>query len=304
MSEQERIHALLKSGKISEQEASLLLEALSDVEEVEHSVAHVEHDADSFMPSPPSAAKPVNPKPAKPAPAVNEPAQDAANTSHHPDIPWVIVSLLAGDVNIEMDPAIKAPEVDGKVTLTKQGNNYLIGQKKEKIKDTKAEAENRDDFDKFIDGIGNFISDVVGGIRGDITIRVPASFGVDLNLKAGDLSIHGVTYVKGSVLSGDVDLDDIKGIDLNVGAGDLDAHLHLTNGQHRIKVAVGDVDIILHPDSDVAVSASVSIGDIDTNETSFKSSKRMMGGSVNGQIGNANASLDIQLSTGDLDINI
>jgi hypothetical protein len=137
---------------------------------------------------------------------------------------------------------------------------------------------------------------------GDLDVRVPEGYGVEIYQKAGDLNIKNVPYVMGHVLAGDVDLVNVAGIDLEMSAGDLDASLCLSEGEHRINMLAGDVDIELLKGSHCRVHGDVSIGDVDI-DVPYERHQRFLGYSFDTVVGNAaQAQLEIKLKTGDLDI--
>lgn len=300
MSDQERIHQLEREGKITPEEAERLLAALGELSEAEEEMAAL--DARLEPEAAPSAAP-------APSPAAGAEAE-AAEARHDvlPEAPsapeglrWVRVSVLAGDIDIRVDPELREPQVEsahGNVSVSREGDGFLIAAAK---REAAERAPRREGVDGFLDGISDFVGGLLGRIGGDLDIRVPQGFGVVIDSKSGDVDIEGVPFVKAKLLAGDLDLRNVGGVDLSMSAGDVDATLLLTRGEHRIKVSAGDVDVKLLPGSSVTVSGSVSMGDVEAGSP-LQAGRTGMGGRLSGQLGAGAAKLELSLSAGDLEV--
>ncbi len=134
----------------------------------------------------------------------------------------------------------------------------------------------------------------------DARVRVPRAWGVDLDVKAGDLEVRDVPFVRGRVLAGDIELRGARGIDLTCLAGDVSIAIAPVEGRHRLVVRAGDVDVRLLPGSDVAVDGRVSVGD--ASARGLERERRGLGAVVHGRIGSGRAQLSIEIGAGDLDV--
>ncbi|MGK0617443.1 hypothetical protein [Meiothermus cerbereus] len=99
MTEQERIQALLQAGKITQQEADLLLSALDEGE------AAVEE-----------ARKTMGEQYAAPAAADGQPE----------GLRWVRVRLMAGQLEARLDPGLKRPVVEGSAEVRPLGEDLEV----------------------------------------------------------------------------------------------------------------------------------------------------------------------------------
>lgn len=302
MSDQERIHHLEREGKITPAEAERLLAALGELSAVEEEMAALDarlepEVAPSAAPAPSPAAGPE----AEAAEAQRSEVPSAEVPSAPEGLRWVRVSVLAGDLDIRVDPELREPQVEsdhGNVSVSREGDGFLItAARREKAE----KAPRREGVDGLLEGISDFVGGILGRIGGDLDIRVPQGFGVVIDGKSGDVDIDGVPFVKAHLLAGDLDLRNVGGVDLSMSAGDVDASLLLTGGQHRIKVSAGDVDVRLLPGSSVAVSGRVSMGDVDA-QAPLQAGRTGMGGRLSGQLGAGAAKLELSLSAGDLGV--
>jgi hypothetical protein len=272
MSDQDRILAMLEGGKITAEEAKKLLNALHDLEGISpENVVTVE----------------AQPRPVQ----SDESAADERAAPIPPQVtegqwPWVVVDTFVGDLVIKADAAISEPVVDNHddVTFVQEGENYRLNFPS--------------DFGELQGFLDNFISRVR---RANLTIRVPENYGVDLHLKAGDVTLLNVPYLKGVVMAGDVEASNLRAIDFTMRAGDFDASLLLTDGVHAVTSSAGDLSITLLPGSSVTIDGDVNIGDA-SYPKSFSRKKRMVGQAFHGQIGDGEARLNINLSAGDISV--
>ena len=305
MTDQERVLALIEEGKITQEEGDRLLSALGDIEAVEHETENLESSVRDQASSP--ADEPIpeknesNPTSAYRAAAQqvrNKVAQEVKRSVSNKavtevevpsDLNWVRVNLLAGDIDIHVDRGLAEPVVNGKAEVVKDGHDFII----------KAGARNGDDTSS--EGFGGFVARLVNKF-GDLDIRIPEGYGVDISSKAGDVEVRDVPYLKGSLLAGDIDAHNIGGVALSLSAGDVDISLRPTRGEHRISATAGDVDIKLLEGSSVQIEGAVTMGDFQAKGFAVKTKESMTGGSFSGCVGEGAATLNIQLSAGDLDV--
>jgi hypothetical protein len=295
----DRVIAMLEEGKISREEADQLLEALGDVSEVETTLKAVDEEVRD------TAAR-ANSEPAEIGQPENVRFREAdvvtksSSKSELKELNWVRVEMLAGDLDIKVDASLSEPKItNGKASFEKNANIYTIRRSKAK---TNNSGDPLKDF-------GNMVAGFISGLHGDLEISIPEGFGVEVNSKAGDVDIEGAAFLKANLLAGDLDAQNIGGVDLHMAAGDVDLSLKLLEGNHTIKLAAGDIDVRILPGSSVTVEGSVSMGDFklrapESIEPSLEINKTMMGGDFKAILGGGAAHLDIDLSTGDIEVNI
>ncbi len=266
--------------------------------------------------TPPSAAvPPVPPTPAPNAPTTAVPAEPAAPSATDgargagqqargraakTDDPadgasapagtrWVRVDVVAGDLDVHVDPGLSEPKVtsdSGEATLeaTDYGYRVALGGK----------------------GDGSFLRNLEGplagllagrGRPGDVKLTLPAGFGIDLVMTTGDVDLHGVPYLRGSLSAGDLDAYGLEGIDLSSLAGDVSVSLRASSGRHRILNTAGELKVVLLPGSDVTVKGDVSIGEVKAGPE-FTTGRRLMSGTVTGTLGTGIARLDLKVTAG------
>ena len=287
--DQERIQALVAQGKITQEEATRLLSVLknSEIEETGEAEREAEREAARESPR---------------AEVVRE-ARDVARAQKKDDLPqglrWVRASMLTGDLNICVDPALSEPEVDGEAAqfeVKRDGDDFVIRPLKRK----KDKVPRREGLDGLVDGVSEF----VGGLferMGDLKVRIPAGFGVVVDSKAGDVRVSGAPFVKARLLAGDLNVQDVGGVDLGLSAGDVNASVRLTKGEHRVKLSAGDLNITLLEGSSVRVTGGISMGDADA-DAPLSVRRTGMGSSLTGQVGGGEASLEVSVSAGDLEV--
>lgn len=256
MNERQRVEALLGEGKISEEEASLLLEALDEAETAE---AMADEEALGAAP-PPQGASPAAPPPPSASPPPPQPPGPSRGAQ--PPLRWLRIGMMAKNLEVRREEGLAEPRVEG-ADLGRQGEDWAV------------QAQ----------GIESLLSG-----RNSLKIAVPPDCGVDLSAKAGNIEISGVAFVRGRVVAGNVELEEVEGLDLELKAGNLDATLRLVEGEHRVQVSMGNADIALLRGSSVKLSSKVSMGAIDID------------GPI--KMGEGRASLDLLVKMGNLDIKV
>lgn len=284
MSDRDRILSMLKEGKLTEQEAATLLDALGELETTEESLSSLSSSEASGT-----------------ATAAQD--QDSSNDQRFKfsDLPFVYIDVLAGDLDVRVDPNIHEPVIDkGEADMHSEGQHFVI-----KAVKRQEPAASGDGLDAVLQNIGTWVSRAMRN-KLDLDIRIPEGYGLMIDSKAGDVDVRDVPFFKASLLAGDVDAHNIGGVDLSLSAGDVDVSLQVSSGKHRIKATAGDVDVVLIQPSDVQVEAAVSVGDLDIKlpKGSYQRDKQLMGGSASFQLGEGNATLELYLTTGDLEVKI
>jgi len=197
------------------------------------------------------------------------------------------VVLAAGDLDVRVDPDLDAPDVRGDteaVTLEPTEDGYRL------------RSDPHDAGSSWVDGFLHRMR------SNDLRVRVPAGFGVDLRLTAGDIDLHDVPYLRGRVTAGDIDARGLKGIDFRTSAGDLSLRLDPDPGEHWLEATAGDVNLSLAPGASVTLDGSVSIGDVSVRGEGLSSSRKGLGARAHGTVGGGEATLTVRVTTGDLDV--
>ena len=340
MSEQERILQMVDSGKLSQREAAEILAALSDLGDTEEKL----EDAQTEIHAEAASLNEAEPEKLWDEAAANEAAANEATvnetsanetsagetTNAGDDLPagfkWVKINLLAGDIDVRVDTSLSEPVLKaGKAVLERDGEDYVVRTQGGKSQGGKSKVKNRfqgkfegkfkrkfEEPFKTRDGLGDFLEDMgewVSGLSsrvGDLDVRVPEGYGVFVKSKAGDVDVRGVAFLKAQLMAGDIDVQDVGGVDIVASAGDIDVDFRPTSGKHRIQASAGDVDVNLLAGSSVAFSGSVNMGDIDVERRggAVEQTSTHIGGSARAVVGAGEATFDITLSAGDLDVTI
>lgn len=260
MNERERIKALLDAGKITQDEANLLLSALEEGDEAARQADQALTDT------------------------VGEPKLQAETPNWFPhNIRWVKVRLTAGELEATLDPSLSQPAIDSQAEVRQSGQDLEV------IPQSPA---------------GSFLSGIFGGIGvGQVKVRLPAGWGLDVDSKAAQIEAEGIQFLKGRVMAGNVELEGVGGLDLEVSAGNIEGSLLLKEGQHRLRVSMGNADLDLLSGSSVKLNASVSMGNLETKgfagyaQTPDASTRPL--GHV---LGDGKANLDLSVRMGNLEV--
>mgnify|MGYP001466618310 CR=1 FL=1 len=323
MTDRQRIEQMATEGRITRAEADRLLQVLDELDGLDRDVGSVERAAAEAQQSAGAggAAPVANDQPAAgeagagydeaygaaaygadapntatrsdadaAAPGGHFGASAAGTYGHGPSaVTWLDIDLFFGDVDIVVDPQATEPRVTldgaGSVELQRTSRGYGLGT-----------TDNAND--SFLDKIlGNFR-------RGDTNIILPPDFGLNLRIKAGDISVHGaLAALTGTVAAGSIDVDEVHGIDLTVSAGDIDLGLRLAGGQHRLTAAAGDLNVRLLDGTDAQLSGRVSMGSLSLPD-GWPQYAQGLGSHFEHTLGNGTGSLRVELGTGDLDIRL
>lgn len=203
---------------------------------------------------------------------------------------WVRVELVAGDLDVGVDPQLTEPRAEsdtGEAALERTDYGYRV-----------SIGRGEGSFLRGLEGplAGLLISK---GRPGDLKLTLPAGYGVDLAMTTGDVDLDGVPFLRGTLSAGDLDAHGLEGIDFSSMAGDVSVSLRPTSGRHRIVNTAGELKVTLLPGSDVAVHGDVSIGEAKAGPE-FQTGRRMMSGTVSGAIGAGTARLDLKVTAGSI----
>jgi hypothetical protein len=199
-------------------------------------------------------------------------------------VSWLVTEMLAADLVVEAKPGIAAPSLRKPVedaTLEREGDGWRLRYRTE---------------------WSNW--SIFGGRSGPdrIEVDVPEGMGVELDVKAGDVSVRGVAHVRGRMLAGDLVIDGASFVDVDKKAGDFEARIRPTVGKQRLVAKAGDLDVVLLPGSDVRISASVKVGDLRIRGEGFEGSREShgIGHRQSLTLGAGTAELELRLSAGSL----
>ena len=193
MSDRDRVLSLLEAGKITGEEATTLLSALGEIEETETELTTLRAElegapvADALNESAPPASPAEPPEPARPPEPV-KPEEAEVYTPDPPtsfvpaDLNWIRIDLMAGDIDIRVDTSLTEPAVKGKAVVEKKGDDFVIRPRGNP-------KGNRST-------IRNDIIEKLMGSFGDIDVRIPPGYGVDIRSKAGDVDVRDVPFLK------------------------------------------------------------------------------------------------------------
>lgn len=217
MDERERIEALRREGKISHEEAQMLLEALESADRVESEVqTNLEPEGGWAYQSQPSPA----------------------------GMRWVKVNVLAGGLEVRVDPSLQEPQLWGEALVRQVGQDFVVEPQPVQ---------------------GGFLGGLLKNLKaGGLKLRIPAGWGLELDGKAADIEVDGVAFVRGHLLAGDIELRGVGGLDLDVKAGNIQGSLLLQGGSHRLRIEMGNAQVRLLPGSSVKLKAGVGLGNLET----------------------------------------
>lgn len=201
---------------------------------------------------------------------------------------WVSLEMLAGELDVRVDENLEEPGLEsdgpGDVIIERADNGFVI---------------------RWDQAGGSFLDRMLGRLRsGNLSLRLPPGYGLDLAATAGDVDMEGVPYLRGHLTAGDLDAKGLKGFDFTSRAGDIDIEAELTSGAHRINVTAGNVSLRLAPNSGVTIKADASIGDISSRLPGLETRSRSLGESLEGVFGNGAARLDMSVTTGSIRLGV
>ncbi|PZA06706.1 MULTISPECIES: hypothetical protein [unclassified Meiothermus] len=227
MDERERIEALRREGKINDEEAQMLLEALEAADQLEGEVQ--------------SSAEP---KGVEYGSLEGQAGAGGGWAYPSQERRWVKVNMLAGQLEVRVDPSLQEPRVWGKASVRQVGQDLVVEPQPVQ---------------------GDFLGGVLKNFRaGELDVRLPPGWGLELDGKAGDIEIEGVAFVRGRLLAGDIELREVGGLDLDVKAGNIEGSALLREGSHRLRIEMGNAQVRLLPGSSLKLKAGVGLGNLET----------------------------------------
>lgn len=200
------------------------------------------------------------------------PAAPTASLQH-----WCTIELLAASLEIR-SAAVAAPQLEGDedLILTPSADGARVS------------AAHRGGLPMIgLDRLGMAAS-----------LLLPSGWGVALDLKAGEITVRDIPCVRGQMLAGSLRVINAEWVDLLKLAGDIDVQLRPTAGDQRIQARAGSVNVELLPNSDVTVSAEVTVGDL--SAAGYAVTERGMGAWTERIFGHGTARLAIRVTVGEL----
>ena len=294
VTEIERIRKMAADGTITEEEAAELIAVIEDIDRTEAEVGAVGAAADraGTGQDEPASEPAASQRRASEPPDLSRARVDVTQPTRTPaevelatpaDARWLTIDTLAGDIEVDVDASLDVPEADGPegMRLEPVDGDWVLSIERE----------------GFLDRLLNATRD------GDLRVRIPAGMGVDLRVKAGDIDLRGVPFLRGQVLAGDVSATGLRAVDFTLSAGDLDLELAADDGDNRIAMKAGDLHVRLDPASDVSIEGRVSIGDVHVPK-GFDVRSKGIGKTFRGTLGAGTAKLQISQSTGDTKVSV
>ena len=173
---------------------------------------------------------------------------------------WVHVDSWSGDVHISSDANISEPKTNrGSLQKNEQGNWKILS------------------------------------LTDDLQLVVPSGCGVVLSVKAGDVQVSHLPFIKGKVFAGDFTAKHIGGIDLFAAAGDIEASLLISEGHHHLMAAAGNLSLKFLKGSNVSYEGSNGFSVL---------SKLGLTKAHNGVVGDGKAKMTLRALAGEVDIKV
>lgn len=352
----ERVHKLLHDGKINPEEATALLEALTDTDtahtvtekatshDTSHSTAYTtshgtshgtshstlnstpsttSHDAaaNRTPPTPPEPPRtPKNPNTPKDEREVEinlngtmghafsevfsrgfryafgiEPDGTANSIPNPdpdtmPDTPFVYVHNRLGNVTIKVDATLTEPRITPKTDT-----------------DTDTDEVNHADIFRPHDQESDYPKDMFMVrllTRADSTLHLPEGYAVVLDSGAGNVRVHDVDGVFGTVNAGNANITGVTSLNLVVNAGNAKVEGRFDEGEHRLVTNAGNAKVILQEGSSLTVNARVTAGNIkhqgDWHDVTVL--REMVSSKLEGRIHTGNATLTLKAKAGNISI--
>jgi DUF4097 and DUF4098 domain-containing protein YvlB len=178
-----------------------------------------------------------------------------------PGLKWIYVDSWSGDVTISSDANLVEPNLNKGTLKRNESGDWKIS-----------------------------------SLTDDLNLVVPADFGVILSVKAGDVKVSHLPFIKGKVFAGDFKAQNIGGIDLFAAAGDIEASFLITEGNHHLTAAAGDLSLHFLKGSNLSFDGTNGPGIL--NKLGFTTP------SYNGVVGDGRAKMTFRAYAGDIDISV
>lgn len=297
MSEKRLVLDMLAEGKISQEEAEQLLEAMGEMVDLEpHEAGELpdEEAVEEFLQA-------SNQLDSQQRIEKTDLKEFERLESEDNNLDWLYIKAYAGNISIKGDSSITEPQIINgeKYILSKVDDIYIV----KPIKTNK-----KQNSESFIDGIVNFIDNLSNNSGGDLEMAVPASFGVKLKAGAGDLRVKNIEFLNARLMAGNAKVKNVSGLQLNAAAGDIKVAMLAGAYDNQIKSAAGNIELKLLPGSNAAIKAKLSVGEISyeglDEDADFDLKSGLVGSRLSAIVGDGSADFKIKLSAGNLDLEV
>ena len=299
MSEKRLVLDMLAEGKISQEEAEQLLEAMGEIVDLEpkekDGTLQNNKALDEFIKA---SDKLSSENRAETSDLTEFERLDSEGAT---DLDWLYVKAFAGNIKIIGDDSITAPKiiVGEKYSLSEIDNIFLV-------KPIKSNKEQRSG--SFIDGIVNFVDNLSNNAGGDLELLVPNGFAVKLKVGAGDLKARNIEFLSAKQMAGNAKVKNVSGLVLNNAAGDIKVSMLAGKYDNKIKSAAGNIDLKLLAGSSTEIKAKLSVGELShegfDEVENFELQSSLIGSKLSAIVGDGSAKFDIKLSAGNLDLEL
>lgn len=223
MTDRQRIEALVEEGRITTEQADLLIQALGPDTGAEVESEEVGSHAVTLL------------------------RTEGAATNPDPTIKWLDINAFGGDIDVSVDESLTEPVSDTlEPVMTDTGARIALPERKDS-------DEQRSFLDRIVDTFRT----------SNLKVQIPSGWGVMLDVTGGDIDIKGpVAGVRGRLMAGDLTVLDTAAAEVTVNAGEAEIGLRSNKGTHRITVNVGQADVRILPGSRLDVEAAVTVGNV------------------------------------------
>jgi len=99
-----------------------------------------------------------------------------------------------------------------------------------------------------------------GALR--VEVKLPRDYGVELALGQGALRAESLAGLKGELGTGKVEAAGIRALDLELGMGSARLGLLLQEGEHRLELGMGDVELYALPGASFRIEGEAGLGSV------------------------------------------
>ena len=99
-----------------------------------------------------------------------------------------------------------------------------------------------------------------GALR--VEVKLPRDYGVELALGQGALRAESLAGLRGELGTGKVEAAGIRALDLELGMGSARLGLLLQEGEHRLELGMGDVELYALPGASFRIEGEAGLGSV------------------------------------------
>ncbi len=96
-----------------------------------------------------------------------------------------------------------------------------------------------------------------------VELKLPRDFGIELSLGVGTLRAESLAGLRGGLGTGTIEAAGVRELDLDLGMGTARLGLLLNEGEHRIELGMGDVEIYALPGASFRVEGEAGLGQVE-----------------------------------------